>query len=172
MSVAGHADRAGPLRDYCVGLMTRCERKSVEPMAAVTAPGGRRRSINRSAFCRRGGMVGREGVGQGAGDGAAGDRACGPIEAWIIDDTGLPQEGTALGRGGAAILWAARQAGRTRQVAVSLSMANRHASLPVAYHLYLPQDWASDSHRRRKTGVPESLSGKIMLDRIAFSACT
>jgi hypothetical protein len=29
---------ARPLRDYCVGLMMPCERKSVEPMAAVTAP--------------------------------------------------------------------------------------------------------------------------------------
>ena len=39
VSVIGHADRAGPLRDYCLGLMMPCERKSVEPMAAVTAPG-------------------------------------------------------------------------------------------------------------------------------------
>ena len=37
-SVIGHVDRAKPLRDYCVGLMMPCERKSVEPMAAVTAP--------------------------------------------------------------------------------------------------------------------------------------
>jgi DDE superfamily endonuclease len=29
--------RAGPLRDYCIGLMMPCERKSVEPIAAVTA---------------------------------------------------------------------------------------------------------------------------------------
>jgi SRSO17 transposase len=39
VSVIGHADRAKPLRDYCRGLMLPCERKSVEPMAAVTAPG-------------------------------------------------------------------------------------------------------------------------------------
>ena len=38
VSVIGHADRAKPLRDYCLGLMLPCERKSVEPMAAVTAP--------------------------------------------------------------------------------------------------------------------------------------
>jgi SRSO17 transposase len=38
VSVIGHADRAGPLRDYCLGLMMPGERKSVEPMAAVTAP--------------------------------------------------------------------------------------------------------------------------------------
>lgn len=39
VSVIGHADRARPLRDYCVGLLIPCERKSVEPIAAVTAPG-------------------------------------------------------------------------------------------------------------------------------------
>src|SRR2546423_14171133 len=39
VSVIGHADRAGPLRDYCTGLVMPVERKSVEPMAAITAPG-------------------------------------------------------------------------------------------------------------------------------------
>src|SRR5260370_12965344 len=38
-SVLGHADRIGPLRDYCTGLILPGERKSVEPMAAKTAPG-------------------------------------------------------------------------------------------------------------------------------------
>src|ERR1700732_2914768 len=38
VGVIGHADRAGPLRDYCTGLMMPCERKSVEPIAAITAP--------------------------------------------------------------------------------------------------------------------------------------
>jgi SRSO17 transposase len=46
------------------------------------------------------------------------------------------------------------------QVAVSLSVANHHASLPVAYRLYLPQDWAKDRKRRRKAGVPEEISFK------------
>ena len=39
VSVIGHADRAGPFRDYCTGLVMPGERKSVEPMAAITAPG-------------------------------------------------------------------------------------------------------------------------------------
>jgi SRSO17 transposase len=60
------------------------------------------------------------------------------------------------------------------QVAVSLSLANHHASLPVAYRLYLPDDWAGDSKRRRKTGVPEEISFKtkpeIALEQIA-AAC-
>jgi SRSO17 transposase len=46
------------------------------------------------------------------------------------------------------------------QVAVSLSLANHHASLPVAYQLYLPQDWAEDRERRRKVGVPEDVKFK------------
>ena len=33
-----HADRRGPLKAYCGGLLLTGERKSVEPMAAVTAP--------------------------------------------------------------------------------------------------------------------------------------
>jgi SRSO17 transposase len=37
VSVIGRADRAGPFRDY--GLVMPGERKSVGPMAAISAPG-------------------------------------------------------------------------------------------------------------------------------------
>ena len=37
-SIIGHADRMVPLHDYCTGLLLPGERKSVEPMAALTAP--------------------------------------------------------------------------------------------------------------------------------------
>jgi SRSO17 transposase len=46
------------------------------------------------------------------------------------------------------------------QVAVTLSIANHDASLPVAYRLYLPKEWASDRKRRRKVGVPDEISFK------------
>ena len=39
-------------------------------------------------------------------------------------------------------------------------MANHDASLPVAYRLYLPKDWASDRKRRREVGVPDEISFK------------
>jgi SRSO17 transposase len=39
-SVIGHADRVVPLHDYCTGLLLPGEPKSVEPMAALTAPAG------------------------------------------------------------------------------------------------------------------------------------
>ena len=34
----GHADRAKPFRSYCTGLLLPGARKSVEPLAAITAP--------------------------------------------------------------------------------------------------------------------------------------
>ena len=37
-SVIGHADWVGPVEAYCIGLLLPSERKSVEPMVAVTAP--------------------------------------------------------------------------------------------------------------------------------------
>ena len=37
-SVIGHQDRTGPLKGYCKGLLVDTDRKSVEPMAAATAP--------------------------------------------------------------------------------------------------------------------------------------
>jgi SRSO17 transposase len=39
-------------------------------------------------------------------------------------------------------------------VAVTLSIANHHASLPIAYQLYQPQTWTADAARRRKAHVP------------------
>lgn len=51
------------------------------------------------------------------------------------------------------------------QAAVSLSIANRHASLPVRYRLYLPQDWVGDAARRRKAHVPE----EIALDQLRWA---
>jgi SRSO17 transposase len=36
--VIGHADRAAPLRGYCLDLAMPGERKSVEPMAEITVP--------------------------------------------------------------------------------------------------------------------------------------
>src|SRR5271170_5821898 len=36
--VLGYVDRAGPLKDYCTGLLLPGERKSVEPIASIVAP--------------------------------------------------------------------------------------------------------------------------------------
>jgi SRSO17 transposase len=43
------------------------------------------------------------------------------------------------------------------QVAVSLSVATHQGSLPVAYRLYLPKEWADDAGRRATAGVPDDV---------------
>jgi SRSO17 transposase len=45
-------------------------------------------------------------------------------------------------------------------VAVTLSIANHHASLPIAYQLYLPREWADDKARRKKAHVPAAIRFK------------
>jgi hypothetical protein len=45
-------------------------------------------------------------------------------------------------------------------VAVTLSIANHHASLPIAYRLYLPRDWAKVAARRKKAHVPAAIKFK------------
>jgi SRSO17 transposase len=44
-SVLGHADRIRPFGDYCIGLLSAEGRKSVEPLAAVTARRGPRAMV-------------------------------------------------------------------------------------------------------------------------------
>jgi SRSO17 transposase len=92
--VIGHVDRAKPLRDYCVGLMMPCARKSVEPMAAITAP-------ERTAAQHQS-LLHFVGQGKWSDDQVLAKvrelvlpemERHGPIEAWIIDDTGFPKKG-------------------------------------------------------------------------------
>ena len=158
--VIGHADRARPLRDYCIGLVMPGERKSVEPMAAVTAP--ERTAAQHQSLLHF------------VGEGRWSDEKVlakvremvlpsiarhGPIEAWIIDDTSFPKKGTHSV--GVARQYCGQLGKEDNcQVAVSLSVANDHASLPVAYRLYLPQQWTRDGDRLRKAGVPEDIGFK------------
>jgi SRSO17 transposase len=156
-SVIGHADRKRPLEDYCVGLMGPSERKSVEPIAAVTAPS--RASAQHQSLLH---FVGESDW----SDETILAKTCemvlpaierhGAVEAWIIDDTGFPKKGRHSV--GVAAQYCG-QLGREGncQVAVSLSVANHHASLPVAYRLYLPREWTKDRERCRKAGVPASV---------------
>jgi len=59
------------------------------------------------------------------------------------------------------------------QVTVSLSIANRAASLPVAYRLYLPEAWTRDRARRKKAGVPKDIKfmtkPEIALEQIRWA---
>ncbi len=152
----GHADRHAGLRGYCTGLMLPLSRKSVEPMAARVDPmhaSARHQALHHfvakaqwsdTQLLRRVAqwVVPKMDFSQGGW--------------WIIDDTGFPKKGR-------------HSVGVTRQycgmlgkqdncqVAVSISLASTQGSLPVAWQLYLPEDWAADPERRTKAGVPEEV---------------
>ena len=169
--VIGHRDRTGPFRDYCAGLLAGSERKSVEPLAAITAP--QRVSAQHQSLLH---FVGKACWSDAAVLSKVRELTLpvlekrGPVEAWIIDDTGYPKKGKHSV--GVARQYCGQLGKQDNcQIAVSLSVANRHASLPIAYRLYLPQDWADDEDRRRRAGVPEDVTfatkPEIALEQIA-----
>jgi SRSO17 transposase len=154
-AVLGDVRRAASARAYCTGLLLPGARKSVEPMAARIEPGrvqAKHQSLHRV-------------VAKAEWDDAALLRAVreqvlpaierhGPVRYWMVDDTAFPKQGEHSV--GVARQYCG-QLGKqdSCQVAVSLSVANDHASLPIAYQLYLPEAWAEDVPRRAKAGVPE-----------------
>lgn len=153
----GHADRVRPFHDYCVGLVSAEGRKSVEPLAALTAPA--RTSAQHQSLLNF--------VAQAAWSDAAMLREVReqvvpvmtreePIQAFIIDDTSYPKKGQ-HSVGVTRQYCGERGKQDNCQVAVSLSVATHQASLPIAYQLYLPQDWADDAARRAKAGVPAEI---------------
>lgn len=174
-SVIGHADRTGPLRDYCIGLLLPCERKSVEPMAAITAP--ERTAAQHQSLLH---FVGQAPWSDEQVLAKVREMVLpeierrGPIEAWIIDDTGFPKKGRHSV--GVARQYCGQLGKQDNcQAAVSLSLANRHASLPVSWRLYLPEEWVGDAARRRKAGVPAEIGfetkPEIALEQLRW-ACT
>src|SRR5687768_11132646 len=93
--------------------------------------------------------------------------------AWIVDDTGIPKKGRHSV--GVARQYCGQLGKQDNcQVAVTLSLANDRASLPVAYRLYLPEAWAGDPERRATAGIPQDIAfqtkPQIALDQIR-AAC-
>lgn len=154
---AGHADRIAPLKAYCAGLLLPGERKSVEPMAARLAPDNVRRMHQSLHHLVADAPWSDEAILERVRSyGLSAMKAKGPVQAWIVDDTGLLKKGTHSV--GVARQYCG-QVGKQEncRVAVSLSVSTNSASLPVAFRLYLPEVWANDSERRKQAGVPDRI---------------
>jgi SRSO17 transposase len=134
-AVLGHADRKARLVGYCTGLLLPGERKSVEPMAARLDPAqvpslhqALHHFVATAAWRDEAVLaVVREQV-------LPALTRHGPVTAWIIDDTSFPKKGRHSV--GVARQYCG-QLGKQEncQVAVSLSVANDWASLPIAFEL-------------------------------------
>lgn len=152
----GHADRHAGLKGYCTGLMLPLARKSVEPMAARVDPlhaSARHQSLHH--FVAKAEWSDAELL----------RRVCQWVVPhmdfsrggwWIVDDTGFPKKG--VHSVGVARQYCGMLGKQDNcQVAVSISLACEQGSLPVAWQLYLPEDWARDAERRRRAGVPDTI---------------
>ena len=153
----GHADRHAGLKGYCTGLMLPIRRKSVEPMAAHVDPlhvQAKHQSLHH--------FVAKSDWSDTAIMGRVRDWVLPTLGLhkgcyWIIDDTGFPKKGKHSV--GVARQYCGQLGKQDNcQVAVSLSLASTQGSIPIAYQLYLPKDWAADPQRRKTAGVPEDLA--------------
>lgn len=152
----GHADRRAAFMDYSRGLMLPIERKSVEPLAAHTDPwhvSSKHQSLHHmvaKADWSDESVLG--GVREWTSPALQLDEEC----YWIVDDTGFPKKGKhSVGVGRQYCGQLGKQ--DNCQVAVSLSLASARGSLPIAFRLYLPEEWANDKARREKAGVPTEI---------------
>ncbi len=169
-NAAGHEDRHTPLKNYCKGLLLPGERKSIEPMAARLDPDNVqpvRQSLHH--LVAKAPWSDETLLYEVRSHVLPAMQKQGPVAAWIVDDTGFPKKGTH------SVGVARQYCGQVGKqdncrVAVSLSVATWSSSLPIAYRLYLPKEWAEDSERREKTEVPKEIEFQtkpaIALDQI------
>src|SRR5580698_5143128 len=167
---AEHADRVEPLKSYCKGLLLPGERKSVEPMAARLAPDNVRQTHQSLHHLVADAPWSDDALLEQVRHAVLPDmKRNEPVIAWIVDDTGFPKKGTHSV--GVARQYCG-QVGKQEncQVAVSLSVSTWNTSLPIAYRLYLPEEWSKDPERRKATKVPREIpfqtKPQIALDQI------
>ena len=78
----------------------------------------------------------------------------GPVIAWIVDDTGFLKKGThSAGVAGQYCGQIGKQ--DNCQIAVSLSITTEHASLPMAWRLYLPETWPKMKNGAKRLEFPK-----------------
>lgn len=155
---AGHADRVEPLRKYCTGLLLDGDRKSIEPMAARLAP-DHVQPMHESLhhFVAQSPWSDADLLHQVRTYVLPEMQSRGPVTAWVVDETSFVKKG--IYSVGVARQYCGRLGKKENcQVAVSLSIATAVGSLPVAWRLYLPEEWADQPAKRKRAGIPEEVT--------------
>lgn len=143
---------------YARGLMSDCERKSFEPIAAqATGEAAHAGPVHQQL---------QYFISEARWDDAAMRRTAAkyaieamerhePVRTWVIDDTGFLKQGKAS-------VGVQRQytgsAGKVAncQIGVSLSVASSTQHVPIDFELFLPETWLEDTARRTKAKIPET----------------
>jgi SRSO17 transposase len=74
-------------------------------------------------------------------------------EAWVLDDTGFPKDGKRSPGVKRQYSGTLGKIGNC-QIGVSVHAVGEHATLPLGWALYLPEDWCEDPVRRQKAKIP------------------
>ena len=155
---SGWLGSLGSLLGYLLGLLLPGERKSMEPMAERLDPRHTEAMHAALQWFITDSVWDYQVVLRTSREyGLPAILTKGPLEAWIVDDTTFPKQGThsvGVAHQYCGVL------GKTAncQDAVSLTLANHFAGLPVAYRLYLPEEWTNDPPRCKKAGVPPEVT--------------
>lgn len=144
---------------YALGLLSDAERKSMEPIAArACADPERTHAVHEQLIHFLGASPWKdEPVRQYAANHAVqAMKAQGPIQTWIIDDTGFIKQGT---QSPGVQRQYTGSAGKTTncQVAVSLVLATERAHVATDFRLYLPESWLADRPRCRRAHIPDDI---------------
>jgi SRSO17 transposase len=146
-------------------LMMPCGRKSVEPMAAITAPeriAAQHQSLLH--FVGEGNWSDEKVLAKVREMVLPAIERHGPVEAWIIDDTGFSKKGRYSV--GVAPQYCGELGKQDNcQIAVTLSIANHHVSSQGSLS---PAIWRSQAPRRRRSRALATWSSPVGQAEILF----
>lgn len=158
----GSPSRRESFAVYATGILGDGERKSAEPIAARACADPRKADAAHQRllhFISNSTWSDQEIRTAAARYALAALEEQGPVEAWIIDDTGFLKQGKHS-------VGVQRQytgsAGKIAncQIGVSLTIATRDDHVPVDFELYLPISWMNDTQRRSEARIPDHLEFK------------
>lgn len=154
--VLGRKERREAFAIYATGLLSDCERKSVEPMAALACgdPAQCRAMTERLLnFVTESPWKDRPVRLCAMRYAVAAVTEREPIQAWIFDDTGFLKQGDKSP--GVQRQYTGSAGKKTNcQIGVSLTLATATLELPVDMDLYLPKSWTDDEVRCRAAHIP------------------